>query len=195
MAHIHPCDFTVRASIELAGSSIEKTQYSSQEVKDNAIIDLVQGVAHMHLKQAEGLDMPECIEDQAKSWTLVLPVVVTSFWPLGMLTTISTKFTTRRPAPGIPAAAACTVFLTLAVDFYQNLASGSGGKGFWWESSASISVSLSATCRVNLSRNYPLQTWLSAPSGPDDDLALACSASHYYVWVLSMEIIITYYDL
>ena len=47
--------------------TIEKTQYSSQEVKDNAIIDLVQGVAHMHLKQAEGLDMPECIEDQAKS--------------------------------------------------------------------------------------------------------------------------------
>ena len=67
MAHIHPCDFTVRASIELAGSCIEKTQYSSQEVKDNAMIDLVQGVAHMHLKQAEGRDMPECIEDQAKS--------------------------------------------------------------------------------------------------------------------------------
>jgi len=47
--------------------TIEKTQYSSQDVKNNAMINLVQGVAHMHLKQAEGRDMPECIKEQVKS--------------------------------------------------------------------------------------------------------------------------------
>ena len=31
------------------------------------MIDLVQGVAHMHLKQARGGDIPECIEEQVKS--------------------------------------------------------------------------------------------------------------------------------
>ena len=52
------------------------------------MIVLMQEVAHMHLKQAEGWDQPECFEEQVKSWTRVLTIIVTSFLYLGVLAAI-----------------------------------------------------------------------------------------------------------
>ena len=66
------------------------------------MIDSVQGVAHMHLKQAKGRDIPEYIEEQVKSWTLVLSIIVTSFRPLGVLKTIFPKIYHRTAGSGFP---------------------------------------------------------------------------------------------
>ena len=47
--------------------TIEEAQYSSQDVNDYTMIDLVQGITHMHLKEAEGRHQPKAVEEKMKS--------------------------------------------------------------------------------------------------------------------------------
>ena len=68
--------------------TIEEAQYSSQDMNDNAMVDLVQRITHVHLKQTEIRHKPKSIEEQMKSCTLVLAFILTTSWSLGVRSTI-----------------------------------------------------------------------------------------------------------
>ena len=57
-------------------------------MNDNAMVDLVQGITHVHLKQTEIRHKPKSIEEQMKSCTLVLAFILTTSWSLGVRSTI-----------------------------------------------------------------------------------------------------------
>ena len=47
-------------------------------MNDYAMVDLVQGITRIHLKQTEMRDQPKCIEEQVISWTFALSLILTT---------------------------------------------------------------------------------------------------------------------
>ena len=64
--------------------TIEQAQCSSQDMNDNTMVDLVQGITHVHLKQTEIRHQPKRIEEQVKSCTRMLLFIVTISRSLGV---------------------------------------------------------------------------------------------------------------
>ena len=68
--------------------TIEEAQYSSQDMNDNAMVDVVQGIAHVYLKQTKIRHQPKRVEEQVKSCTRILLFIMTTSRALGMLPAI-----------------------------------------------------------------------------------------------------------
>ena len=47
--------------------TVEEAQYSAEDMNDYAMVNLVQGITHIHLKQTEMRHQPKCIEEQVIS--------------------------------------------------------------------------------------------------------------------------------
>jgi len=45
----------------------KEAQYSLQDMNDHSMVNLVQGVTHMHLKQTKGRNKPKAVEEKVKS--------------------------------------------------------------------------------------------------------------------------------
>ena len=57
-------------------------------MNDNAMVDLVQGITHVHLKQTEIRHKPKGIKEKMKSCTLMFALIVTTSWSLGVSSAI-----------------------------------------------------------------------------------------------------------
>ena len=99
-------------------------------MNDNAMINLVQRITHVHLKQADIRHQPKRVEEQVKSCLrMLLPIMTTSrslcVPPAIIAEQPEVNSTTGLPAPDIPADTTFTVFFTLAVVSALNVISAS----------------------------------------------------------------------
>jgi len=83
------------------------------------MVDLVQGITHMHLKEAKSRNQPKAVEEKVKSRELTLPFIVVTSRSLRVLLSIVCELHYRCN----PDAASITCFLTLAVVLALNLVS------------------------------------------------------------------------
>ena len=57
-------------------------------MNDNAMVDVVQGIAHVYLKQTKIRHQPKRVEEQVKSCTRMLLFIMTTSRALGVLPAI-----------------------------------------------------------------------------------------------------------
>jgi len=79
--------------------TIEEAQNSSQYMNDNTMVDLVQRITHVHLKQTKIRNKPKCVEEKVESTSLMLPIIVTSIRALGVLSAIRAELYNRPACP------------------------------------------------------------------------------------------------
>jgi hypothetical protein len=60
------------------------------------MVDLVQGITHVHLKEAKGGNQPKAVEEKVKSRELTLPFIVVTSRSLRVLLSIVCELHNRR---------------------------------------------------------------------------------------------------
>ena len=60
------------------------------------MVDLVQGITHVHLKEAKGRNEPKAVEEKVKSRELTLPFIVVTSRSLRVLLSIVCELHYRR---------------------------------------------------------------------------------------------------